>query len=151
MLKALLDDKLDIIATDHAPHTLAEKDQAYLKCPSGGPLVQHALAAMMEYYHQGKISMENIARKMSHAVADCFQIRDRGYIREGYYADLVVVDADYPWTVKPGNILAKCGWSPFEGYTFRSQVTHTFVSGHLAYSNGVFDESQKGQRLLFNR
>ena len=88
---------------------------------------------------------------MSHAVADCFQIRDRGYIREGYFADLVVVDADYPWTVKPGNILAKCGWSPFEGYTFRSQVTHTFVSGHLAYSNGVFDESQKGQRLLFNR
>lgn len=151
LLKALLDDKLDIIATDHAPHTLAEKDQAYLKCPSGGPLVQHALAAMLEYYHQGKISMENIARKMSHAVADCFQIRDRGYIREGYYADLVVVDADYPWTVKPGNILAKCGWSPFEGYTFRSQVTHTFVSGHLAYSNGVFDESQKGQRLLFNR
>ena len=151
LFKALLDDRLDVIATDHAPHTLAEKNQHYLKCPSGGPLVQHALAAMLEFYHDGKISLETIVRKMSHAVADCFQIRDRGYIREGYWADLVLVDLDYPWTVKPGNILAKCGWSPFEGTTFRSQVSHTFVSGHLAYANGVFDESKKGERLLFNR
>ena len=147
----MLDDRLDVIATDHAPHTLAEKNQHYLKCPSGGPLVQHALSAMLEFYHDGKISLETIVRKMSHAVADCFQIRDRGYIREGYWADLVLVDLDYPWTVKPGNILAKCGWSPFEGTTFRSQVNHTFVSGHLVYANGVFDESKKGERLLFNR
>lgn len=151
LLQGLLDDRLDVIATDHAPHTMAEKNQKYIQCPSGGPLVQHALAAMMEFYHRGKISIENIARKMSHAVADCFQIRERGYIREGYWADLVVVDPDYPWTVKSSNILAKCGWSPFEGTTFRSQVSHTFVSGHLAYANGVFDESRKGERLLFNR
>ncbi|HRH64803.1 MAG TPA: dihydroorotase [Bacteroidia bacterium] len=151
LLKGLLEDKIDILATDHAPHTIAEKEQPYLKCPSGGPLVQHALVAMMEYYHEGKITMEAIARKMSHSVAECFQIRDRGYIREGYKADLVLVDPDYPWIVEPGNILAKCGWSPFEGHTFRSQVTHTFVSGHLSYANGVFDESHKGERLLFNR
>lgn len=151
LFAALLDNRLDIIATDHAPHTLQEKQNSYFKCPSGGPLVQHSLVAMLEFHKRGKISLEKIAEKMSHAVADCFQIRERGYIREGYNADLVLVNLDKPWTVSPENNLAKCGWSPLEGTTFHSQVTHTWVSGHLAYANGVFDESQMGQRLLFNR
>ena len=151
ILKGVLENKIDVIATDHAPHTIEEKNQTYFKAPSGGPLVQHSLTAMLEFYYQGKISLEKIAEKMSHAVADCFQIEKRGYIREGYFADLVLVDMNSPWTVDKSNILYKCGWSPFEGQTFHSKVTHTFVNGNLIYDNGRFDESKKGQRLLFER
>lgn len=151
ILKAVLDNRIDVIATDHAPHTLEEKNNSYQKAPSGGPLVQHALPAMLEFYKQGKISLQKIAEKMSHAVADCFQIENRGYIREGYFADLVLVDLKKPWTVTKENILYKCGWSVFEGQTFSSSVTHTFVNGHLAYENGKFDESVKGKRISFNR
>jgi dihydroorotase len=148
--KALLDDRIDVIATDHAPHTFEEKRNSYLKAPSGGPLVQHSLVAMMEFHKQGKISVENIARKMSHAPAVLFRIRERGYIREGYYADLVLVDPASPWQVNQSNILAKCGWSPFEGQTFQSSVTHTWVSGHLGYENGKIAEGKTGMRLLFH-
>jgi dihydroorotase len=151
ILNAVLDNRIDIIATDHAPHTWEEKQNNYLKAPSGGPLVQHALPAMLEFYKQGKISLEKIAEKMSHAVADCFQIEKRGYIREGYFADLVLVDLNKPWTVTKENILYKCGWSIFEGQQFSSRITHTFVTGHLAYENGMFDESQKGKRMKFDR
>ncbi len=151
ILKAVLDNRIDIIATDHAPHTLEEKNNSYLKAPAGGPMVQHALPAMLEFYKQGKISLEKIAEKMSHAVADCFQIEKRGYIREGYFADLVLVDLEKPWTVTKENILYKCGWSIFEGQQFSSSITHTFVNGHLAYANGHFDESVKGKRMTFNR
>ncbi|MEW6468075.1 MAG: dihydroorotase [Bacteroidota bacterium] len=151
VLKGVLENRIDVICTDHAPHTLEEKNQAYAKAPSGGPLVQHALAAMLELAHQKKLTVEKVAEKMSHAVADCFQVDRRGYIREGYFADLVLVDMNAPWTVARENILYKCGWSPFEGTTFRSRVTHTFVNGHLTYSNGRFDESVKGSRLLFKR
>lgn len=150
IFQAMLDDRIDVIATDHAPHTLEEKDQVYTKAPSGGPLIQHSLVAMLDFYHQGKISLEKIADKMSHKVAQLFRIEERGFIREGYFADLVLVDLNAPWTVSKENILAKCGWSPFEGHTFQSQVTHTIVSGHLAYANGQFDESKKGERLTFS-
>ncbi|MFN3759674.1 MAG: dihydroorotase [Algoriphagus aquaeductus] len=149
IFQAMLDDRIDVIATDHAPHTLEEKAQSYLKAPSGGPLIQHSLVAMLDFYHQGKISLEKIADKMTHRVARLFRIKDRGFIREGYLADLVLVDLNSPWTVSKENILAKCGWSPFEGHTFQSRVTHTIVSGHLAYSEGIFDESKKGERLTF--
>lgn len=149
--EALLSDKIDVIATDHAPHTIAEKENKYLDAPSGGPLAQHTLVAMLDFYHQGKISLEKIAEKMSHAVADCFQIVDRGYIREGYYADLVLVNLDKKWTVERSNVLSKCGWSPFEGHSFKSSVEKVWVSGHLAFDNGKFDESQKGSRLRFDR
>ena len=151
IFQALLDDTIDLIATDHAPHTLEEKDNTYFKAPSGGPLVQHALPAMLEFYHQGKITLPKIVEKMCHAPAVCFQIENRGFIREGYAADLVLIDLNKPWQVNKDNILYKCGWSPFEGITFQSSITHTWVNGHLAYVNGYFDESQKGQRLLFNR
>ena len=151
VFQALLDDKIDLIATDHAPHTLEEKDNTYFKAPSGGPLVQHALPAMLEFYHQGKMTLPKIVEKMCHAPAVCFQIENRGFIREGYAADLVLIDLNKPWQVNKDNILYKCGWSPFEGITFQSSITHTWVNGHLAYVNGYFDESQKGQRLLFNR
>ncbi|WP_353139619.1 dihydroorotase [Pseudopedobacter sp.] len=151
ILQALLDGRIDVVATDHAPHTIQEKEQSYLSAPSGGPLVQHALNAMLELYHQGKISLENIVEKMAHNVAICFQIADRGFIREGYKADLVLVDLNKNYTVERSNVLSKCGWSPFEGQKFNSVVTHTFVSGHLAYENGVFNESVKGERMLFNR
>ena len=149
--KALLDDRIDVIATDHAPHTLEEKINSYTTCPSGGPLVQHAFNALFQMYHQGKISLEKIAEKTSHSLAICFKIKDRGFIREGYYADLTLVDLNSSYTVTKENILYKCGWSPFEGQTFNSQITHTFVSGHLAYENGVFNESKLGERLTFNR
>jgi dihydroorotase len=149
--KALLDDRIDVVATDHAPHTLAEKKNSYLKAPSGGPLVQHSLVAMMEFSRQGKISVENIVRKMSHAPAVLFRIRERGFIREGYYADLVLVDPASPWTVDWSNIKAKCGWSPFEGQKFQSKVTHTWVSGHLAYEQGKIREGPPGHRLVFDR
>jgi len=151
ILKAVLDNKIDVIATDHAPHTIEEKEQKYFKAPSGGPLVQHSLLAMIEMHKQGKISLERIAEKMAHAVADCFQIEKRGYIREGYFADLVLVDLNGTETVDKSNILYKCGWSPFEGVTFHSKVKYTFVSGHLVYENGYFNEETKGERLTFNR
>ncbi len=149
--EALLDDRLDVIATDHAPHTLMEKNQIYTKCPSGGPLVQHALPALLEKHHQGMISLEKIVQKMCHNPAILFQINKRGYIREGYYADLVVVDLSSPWEVSKNNIAYKCGWSPFEGTTFSSKITHTFVNGHLAYDNGLFSEKRNAKRLTFDR
>ena len=149
--KALLDDRIDVIATDHAPHTLEEKQNPYTKAPSGGPLIQHTLVAMLDFYHQGKISLERIAEKMCHAVAECFDVKERGYIREGYKADLVLVDLNKPWKVKEENILAKCGWSPFTGHEFKSSIEKTFVSGHLAYSDGKLNDSQLGQRLYFDR
>lgn len=151
IFEAVLDGRIDVIATDHAPHTIEEKEQSYLKAPSGGPLVQHALQAMLEFYRQGKISLPMIVRKMSHNVADMFNIDKRGYIREGYYADLVLVNTQAPQQVTKSNILYKCGWSPFEGYTFQSSVDRTFVNGHLVYSQGAFDESQYGKRISFNR
>ncbi|QHT67470.1 dihydroorotase [Rhodocytophaga rosea] len=151
LLDALLDDRLDIIATDHAPHTWEEKSQGYWQAPSGVPLIQYALPMMLEFYHQGKISLEKIAEKMSHAPAICFQMDKRGFIREGYWADLTLVDLHNSTHVTKETILYRCGWSPFEGRSFRSAITHTIVSGHLAYANNNFDESVKGQRLLFKR
>ncbi len=151
ILKAVLENKIDVIATDHAPHTIAEKEQTYFKAPSGGPLIQHSLVAMIEMHKQGKFSLEKIAEKMAHAVADCFQIEKRGYIREGYFADLVLVDLNGSFVVDKSNILYKCGWSPFEGTTFHSTVKSTFVSGHLVYENGIFNEEIKGERLTFTR
>lgn len=149
--KALLDDRIDVIATDHAPHTLEEKSQSYLKAPSGGPLVQHAVVAMFEAAHQGKISIEKIVEKMCHNPAKIFKIEKRGFIKEGYYADLVLVNTGLPWNVKKENILAKCGWSPFEGYNFKSRITHTFVNGELVYKNFKVSEKRVGKRLLFDR
>lgn len=151
IFQAMLDDRIDVIATDHAPHTLEEKSLPYTKAPSGGPLNQHSLVAMLDFYHQGKISLEKIVQKTSHNVAKLFQIEERGFIREGYFADLVLVDLKSPWTVSKVNILSKCGWSPFEGHTFQSKVTHTIVSGHLAYEEGVFHEEKKGERITFSR
>jgi len=151
VFNALLSNRIDVIATDHAPHTLEEKQRPYLDSPSGGPLVQHALVAMLEFYHKGKISLERIVEKMSHSVADLFQIENRGYIKEGYKADLVIVDLNNGWQVEKENVLYKCGWSPFEKTTFQSRVMTTFINGHQVYNNGIFDESQKGQRLLFSR
>ncbi|WP_276485251.1 dihydroorotase [Paraflavitalea pollutisoli] len=162
---ALLDDRLDVIATDHAPHTLAEKGYvraadgslqlaeggSYEHSHAGLPLVQHSLPMMLHYVQQGAISIEKVVEKMSHAVATCFQIADRGFIREGYRADLVMVDLHQSTTVKADNILYKCGWSPLEGFTFPATITNTFVNGHMVYGNGVWDESQKGERLRFAR
>ncbi|QBA65101.1 dihydroorotase [Muriicola soli] len=149
--KALLDDRIDIVATDHAPHTLEEKDQAYLKAPSGGPLVQHALPAMMQKMLEGKISPEIMVTKMCHNPAILFDIKERGYLREGYYADLTIVNPNDPWEVKKDNLYYKCGWSPFEGTSFKSRVTHTFVNGHLAYDNGIFSKEKRAKRLTFDR
>ncbi len=149
LLKGLLEDKIDIIATDHAPHSEEEKKNLYLNCPSGAPMIQHSLVAMLEFYHQGKISLEKIVEKMCHSPAILYRIRNRGFIRKGYYADLVLVDLDSPSTVEKYNILYKCGWSPFEGQQFSSRVTHTLVNGNLVYKNGRFDESIKGKRLEF--
>jgi dihydroorotase len=149
--KALLDDRIDVIATDHAPHTLEEKSNPYTTCPSGGPLVQHALVAMMESYFNGKISIEKIVEKMCHNPAKIFKIESRGFIKEGYFADLVIVNPHMPWNVKKENIIAKCGWSPFEGINFKSRVTHTFVNGKLAYANGKVKDIIAGQRLTFDR
>ncbi len=148
---ALLDDRIDVIATDHAPHTIEEKENVYTKAPSGGPLVQHALPALLEMYHKGKISIEKIVEKMCHNPAILFQIEKRGYIREGYFADLVFVDLNNPWTVTKDNILYKCGWSPFEGTTFKSRITHTFINGSLAYKNARFYDVNAAKRLTFNR
>lgn len=149
--KALLDDRLDVIATDHAPHTWEEKNEPYEKAHAGIPLVQHSLLLMLHYYKEGKISLEKIVQKMSHAVADCFQIKERGYIREGYFADLVIVDPKESSTVDRENILYKCRWSPFEGQVFPFGITHTFVNGNLVYGKGVWNESIKGKRLTFER
>jgi dihydroorotase len=151
IFQALLDNKIDVIATDHAPHTWEEKQNTYFKAPSGGPLIQHSLVAMLEFYHQGKISLERIVEKMSHNPAVLFRVSNRGFIREGYYADLVLIDLNAPWTVEKSNILAKCGWSPFEKIEFKSSVKSTVVSGHLAYHNGKLEETQLGQRLLFEK
>lgn len=151
IFRALLDDRIDVIATDHAPHTLEEKNNGYFQAPSGGPLIQHSLVAMMEFYHEKKISIEKIVQKMAHNPAILFQIKDRGFIREGYFADLVLVDPGKSWRVEKSNILAKCGWSPFERHTFKSSVTKTWVSGHLAYEDGKFNESKRGERLTFLR
>ncbi len=156
IFQAVLDNKIDVIATDHAPHTLEEKSLDYWRAPSGGPLVQHALVSMLEHYHKGKISLERIVEKMCHAPADMFDVVGRGYIREGYKADLVVVDLDNPWTVAKDNILYKCGWSPFEGQEFKSQVQQTFVNGNLVYDlkgnpAESINEVANGQRLTFNR
>lgn len=149
--KALLDDRLDVIATDHAPHTMEEKNEPYLKAHAGLPLVQHSVLLMLHHYKKGNISLEKVVEKMSHAVADCFQIKDRGYIREGYHADLVIVDMNQKQTVSKENILYKCGWSPLEGFEFPATVTHTFINGHLVYGNGTWNESKMGQRLKFDR
>ncbi len=149
--EALLDGRIDVVATDHAPHTLEEKEQPYLKAPSGGPLVQHAVVAMFEAHYQGKISIEKIVEKMAHNPAKIFKIEKRGFIREGYYADLVIVDTGLPWNVKKDNILYKCGWSPFEGFSFKSRITHTFVNGELVYNNFKVKDIRCGQRLLFDR
>ena len=148
--EGLLDDRLDIIATDHAPHTWEEKQEAYIHAHAGLPLVQHSLMLMLKYVQEGKLSMEKMVEKMSHAVATCFQIKERGFIREGYHADLVLV-GEKPYTVTKENILYKCGWSPLEGTTFPYQINSTFVNGHLAYHLGNFNESNKGARLQFMR
>ncbi|MBS1505061.1 MAG: dihydroorotase [Bacteroidetes bacterium] len=150
ILQAVIDNRIDVIATDHAPHTLEEKNNTYFKAPSGGPLVQHSLVAMLEFYYQGKIGLEKIVEKMSHHPAILFQIERRGFIREGYFADLVLVDLHKPWTVAKENILAKCGWSPLEGQTFQSSVEKTWVSGRLAYDGGIV-EGTPGMRLRFDR
>ncbi|WP_457609787.1 dihydroorotase [Lutibacter sp.] len=149
--KALLNDKIDVIASDHAPHTKEEKLQVYTKAPSGGPLVQHALPALLQAHRKGKISVEKIVEKMCHNPAKIFKIKKRGFIKKGYYADLVLVDLYSPWTVTKDNILYKCGWSPFEGTTFYSKITHTFVNGYLVYYNGVFHNELNGKRLQFDR
>jgi len=148
---ALLDDRIDVIATDHAPHTLEEKDNMYTQAPSGGPLVQHALPAMLEKYHQGVISLEKIVEKMCHNPAKLFQINKRGFVKEGFFADLAVVNLNDSWKVTKENIAYKCGWSPFEEHTFKSKVSHTFLNGHLAYEKGRFSTQRNAKRLTFNR
>ena len=148
---ALLNDKIDVIATDHAPHTLDEKSNSYLKAPSGGPLVQHAVVALMESYQKGRISLEKLVEKMCHNPAILFQIEKRGFVREGYYADLILVDPNDPWTVNKNNILYKCGWSPFEGVTFNSKITHTFLNGSLVYHNNKFSKDKAAMQLTFYR
>ncbi|MGY4384587.1 dihydroorotase [Pedobacter sp. UYP24] len=151
ILEGVLDDHIDIIATDHAPHTIEEKEQPYIQAPSGGPLVQHAISALLEMHHQGKITLEKIAEKTAHNVATCFNLDKRGFIREGYWADLILVNLNDPYKVTRQNVLYKCGWSPFEGQTFRAEVTHTIVSGNLAYVKGKFTTNETGKRLTFNR
>jgi len=151
LMNALKDNTIDVLATDHAPHSYEEKQQTYFKAASGAPMVQHSLVSMLQLYHKKQISLKKIVQKMSHDPAVCFKIEKRGFIREGYYADLVLVDMKSPWTVSYDNILYKCKWSPLMGETFNSKVTHTFVNGHLVYENGVFHEEEKGQRLYFER
>jgi dihydroorotase len=151
IFKALLDDKIDIIATDHAPHTWEEKSNAYFNAPAGLPLVQHSLNIMLDFYFKNQITLEKIVEKMCHAPAICFQVKERGFIREGFFADLVVVDLEKKWTINKKNILYHCGWSPLEGFETKGAVSQTFVSGHLAYNEGVFNETKMGKRLLFNR
>ena len=148
---SLLEDRIDVIATDHAPHTLEEKSKPYLDCPSGGPLVQHALVSMIQHHLNNKISLEKIVTKMCHNPAILFQISKRGYVREGYYADLVLIDINKSWTVNKDNILYKCNWSPFEGVQFDSKITHTIVNGKIVYENGLFNSTLCGKKLTFNR
>ena len=149
--EALLDDRLDVIATDHAPHLLSEKEPPYEHAHAGLPLVQHGLLMMLHYYKEGKISLEKIVEKMSHAVAECFQIKERGYIREGYFADMVMVDLNKNYTVTKGNILYKCGWSPLENDTFPACIEKTMVNGNIVYENGMVNASHRGKRILFSR
>ena len=149
--KALNDDRIDIIATDHAPHTYEEKSNDYLNCPSGGPLVQHSLVTMLEGYHNNKIKLEKIVEKMCHNPAILYEIENRGFIKEGYYADIVIFNLNNPWTVNKGNILYKCGWSPFEGNTFRSRISHTIVNGNIVYNNDKIFDDKLGKKLIFNR
>jgi dihydroorotase len=149
IFEAVLDGRIDVVATDHAPHTIEEKLRPYLQAPSGGPLVQHSLMAMLQFYHQGKISLEQVVEKMAHNPAICFKVEERGFIREGYWADLVLVDLNDKYLVKRGNVLSKCGWTPFEDYQFDSKITHTIVSGNLVYEKGMFNEMDMGQRLKF--
>jgi dihydroorotase len=149
--RALVEDRIDVLATDHAPHTLEEKAQPYTKCPSGGPLVQHALVALLALVDQGVFTLERVVEKYCHAPARLFQVKDRGYIREGYHADLVLVDLNAPWTVDRSNLLYKCGWSPFDGTTFKARVKHTFVNGRHVYADGHLDRTVRGERLLFDR
>ena len=151
LINGLKSNKIDVIATDHAPHTIEEKENTYFKSPSGGPLVQHSLIAMLELYHKGIFTLNEIVNKMCHTPADIFKIENRGYIREGYWADLVLVDLNSPWTVSNDNILYKCNWSPFEGQQFKSKVTHTIINGNLIYENGLFNETVKGMPLTFER
>jgi len=151
LFESLLHGKIDVVATDHAPHTYEEKSKPYFQAPSGGPMVQHSLVAMLEFYHRGKMSLEQVAEKMCHNPAVLFQVEKRGFIREGYFADLVLVHLHKKWTVKKSGLHYKCGWSPMEGVEFSSQVKQTFVNGHNVFSNGSFDESKKGKRLMFNR
>ena len=151
LIQAVNDDRIDVIATDHAPHTLEEKDNPYTRAPSGGPMVQHSLISMLQYVHQGIFTLDKVVSKMCHTPADIFQIKERGYIREGYYADLVLVDPNDSWTINKPNLYYKCGWSPLEDTSMRSRVTHTFVNGNLVFDNGIFDESTKGKALEFNR
>ncbi|HNM24172.1 MAG TPA: amidohydrolase family protein, partial [Saprospiraceae bacterium] len=151
LFPALLDDRLDVIATDHAPHTREEKSRPYLQAPAGLPLIQHSLNVMLEFYHQGRISLEKIVEKMCHAPAIAFQVRERGFLDEGYWADLSIVDPEERWKVEPDNIYYKCQWSPFAGKTFRGRIKTTIVSGHLAWHEGQFNELKTGERLLFNR
>ena len=151
LFRALLDDHFDIIATDHAPHTWEEKQQNYWKAPSGLPLVQHSLLMMLEFYKKGQISLEKIAEKMCHAPAICFKIKDRGYVKEGYWADIAIVDLENKTEINKNSIKYKCNWSPLEGTVFNSNITHTIVSGHLAYDNGTFNDNYPGKRLLFNK
>ena len=148
IFEAVLNNKIDIIATDHAPHSLEEKQNTYFNAPSGGPLVQHALVSMLEHYHNGKISLEKIVEKMCHAPADCFNVEKRGYLRKGYHADLVLFDLNDPWVVSKENLLYKCGWSPFEGVEFKSKISHTLVNGNLTFE-GIIIEGSVGSRLLF--
>jgi len=151
LFAGLLNNEIDLIATDHAPHLMIEKKNPYTSCPSGGPLIQHSLVAMFGFFQLGKISVEKIVDKMCHAPAILYRIHNRGFIRIGYSADLVLVDPDAPWTVEPENILYKCGWSPFQGVTFKSRITHTWVNGHLVFDRGKFNETRKGLRLNFDR
>jgi dihydroorotase len=150
LLQGLIEGKIDVVATDHAPHTLEEKQNTYFKAPSGGPLVQHSLTAMLEFYKMGKLSLEMVVEKMCHAPATIFKVSERGFIREGYYADLVLVNPNKPWTVSTNNLHYKCQWSPLLGMHFSNQVTHTFVNGQLAYCEGAFFEEKKGRRLTFS-
>lgn len=151
IMRGIIENKIDVIATDHAPHTLEEKSNSYFKAPSGGPLVQHSLVALLDLYHQGKISLEKIVEKTSHAVSDLFDIHKRGYLREGYYADIAIVNLNDPWQITKDNIISKCGWSPFEGHQFKSKVTNTIVSGKRVFSNGEINNIGSGNRLEFDR
>lgn len=151
IFEAVMNDVIDVIATDHAPHTLEEKANKYVKCPGGAPMVQHSLQVMLSFYFDGKISLEKIAKKMSHDVATCFNIKDRGFIREGYFADMFLLDTDKSIVVSKNNIIAKCGWSPLEGRTMRGVITDTFVNGDHVFSNGMVNDSVRGMRLAFNR